>query len=82
MILKPGQTIALTLRGEVVEIVEKDGRRLARVAMRPYHFLDVPVGERGEEPHLGDTLRFDARLTIEAIHPDLAVDGEDPGTGR
>lgn len=82
MILQPGQTIALTLKGEVVEIVEKDGRRLARVVMRPYHFLDVPVGARGEEPHLGDTLRFDARLTIEAIHPDLVVDGEDPGAGR
>lgn len=82
MYLEPGRTIALTLTGEVVEIVETDGRRLARVVMRPYHFLDVPAGERGEEPHLGDTLRFDARLTIEAIHPDLATGGEDPGIGR
>lgn len=64
----------LRLEGEVVEILEEEGRRLARVRIEPRLMLDLAAsGIR--ELHLGDRLLIDGSLVINAVVPA-------PGIGR
>jgi len=64
----------LRLEGEVVEILEQEGRRLARVKIEPRSVLDLAAsGIR--ELHLGDRLMIDGSLVIDAVVPA-------PGIGR
>lgn len=64
----------LRLEGEVVEILEQEGRRLARVRIEPRSVLDLAAsGIR--ELHLGDRLMIDASLVINAVV-------QAPGIGR
>ena len=56
----------LRLEGEVVEILEGEGRRLARVRIEPRLMLDLAAnGIR--ELHLGDRLTIDGSLEISAV---------------
>jgi hypothetical protein len=56
----------LRLEGEVVEILEQQGRRLARVRIEPRSVLDLAAsGIR--ELHLGDRLMIDGSLVINAV---------------
>jgi hypothetical protein len=56
----------LRLEGEVVEILEGEGRRLARVRIEPRLMLDLAAsGIR--ELHLGDRLMIDGSLEISAV---------------
>lgn len=58
----------LRLEGEVVEILEEEGRRLARVRIEPRSVLDLAAsGIR--ELHLGDRLMIDGSLVINAVVP-------------
>ena len=58
----------LRLEGEVVEILEQHGRRLARVRLEPRSVLDLAAsGIR--DLHLGDRLLIDGSLVITAVVP-------------
>lgn len=80
MVFEPGRPGPLLLRGEVVEILEKAGQRLARIAVSPCQLLDVPT-RGGEEPRLGDAVLIEARITIEGIQSTPAA-GRDPWDWR
>ncbi|MFN8549420.1 MAG: hypothetical protein U0527_15965 [Candidatus Eisenbacteria bacterium] len=59
--------------GEVVEILEQDGRTQAGVASRPIRFVTVG-GADLPEPRLCDRVRIEAKITIESIGPDVESD--------
>ena len=66
MITGPEVSQPLKLEGEVVEILEQEGRRLARVRIEPRLMLDLAAsGIR--ELHLGDRLTIDGSLEISAV---------------
>ena len=69
MVLEEGVPQILSLQGEVVEIFEKDGQRLARVSVLSRNIIDV-AGESIREAHLGDRILIDAQVTIESIKPE------------
>ncbi len=57
---------ALSLEGEVVEIFEKGGQRLAKIMLRPRTVLDVAAGEI-VDVHLGDHVVISGLLTVETV---------------
>ncbi len=59
---------SLSFRGEVVEIFEKKGRRLARITNETHEKLDV-CAPGMDESHLGDKVVISARVTVEDIKP-------------
>ena len=69
MVLEPGKPGALTFRGEVVGIFEKQGLRLAKIKVETCSVLDI-AAECFEEAHLGDGVVIDARITIDDIKPE------------
>lgn len=60
----------LCLRGEVVQISERQGRRLIRVAVESGTILDVAV-DPPPDVHLGDHVLIDASLNIERLEADI-----------
>jgi len=70
MHIKPGQPQALSLRGEVVEILDRDGQRRAKVAVAAGTILDLALAPL-LDVHLGDHLLIDVSLRIERLAPDL-----------
>ncbi len=69
MVFEPGKNQPLSLRGEVVEIFEKQGQRYAKITINSRNILDVPAGSI-EEAHLGDHVIIDASVTIERVKPE------------
>ncbi len=69
MVLEEGKSQALSLQGEVVEILERQGQRLARISVLPQNIIDV-TGESIREAHLGDRVLIDAQVTIECVKPE------------
>ena len=70
MTAKSGASQRICLRGEVVEISERDGRRLMKITVEPHNLVDV-VAETLEHTHLGDRVRVEAQVRIERVGPDL-----------
>jgi predicted phosphatase len=69
MVLEEGKSKALSLKGEVVEILEKEGERLARISVFSWNIIDV-AGESIREAHLGDRVSIDAHVTIRCVKPE------------
>ncbi len=69
MVLEEGKSKSLSLQGEVVEILEKQGQRLARISVLSWNIIDV-VGDNIREAHLGDRVLIDAQVTIKGIRPE------------
>ncbi len=56
----------LSVEGEVVEILERDGRRVAKVMLKPRTVLNVTAGTI-REVHLGDRVVITGAITIERV---------------
>ena len=59
---QPGASIQF--EGEVIEVVERDGLRTARILIQPAVF-DLCLQE-GQDPHLGDMVQIRGRFAPEA----------------
>ena len=57
---KPHETL---LRGEVIQIFQEKGRRIAKIALGPRNYLEVPADSIAEA-HLGDAVVIQASTTI------------------
>jgi hypothetical protein len=58
------------LTGEVVEMYERDGKHLAKIALRA-GCIDVVI-DIDSDTHLGDTVAIDAGLSINKIETFLS----------
>ncbi len=67
--LVPGKPQTLSFRGEVVEVCERQGQRLARITIETRDMLDI-AARNIDDAHLGDRVLIDARVTIESIKPE------------
>jgi len=56
----------LSLRAEVVEILEREGRLIARVRVEPNSVLGLAANGM-VDLHLGDQLRIDGLLVVERV---------------
>jgi hypothetical protein len=70
MDVEPGGPQALSLRGEVVEILDRDGQRRVKVAVAAGTVLDLALAPL-LDVHLGDHLLIDVTLRIEHLVPEL-----------
>ncbi len=70
MLSEPGRPQALCLRGEVVQISEREGRRVVRVAVESGTILDVAL-DMPPDLHLGDHVLIDAFLRVERLEQDI-----------
>ena len=68
MVIEPGQTHLFSLPGEVVEIFEKEGHCLTKIALRHSELLDI-TAENLQDAHLGDRVIIEAKITIDRIRP-------------
>ncbi len=55
----------VSLEGEVVEILEQSGRRLAKIAVSGPVMLEVANGGTGREIHLGDRVVVHGFMGVE-----------------
>jgi hypothetical protein len=62
----------LLLRGEVIEVSQKAGRRTLTVALEP-HSLVASSGVP-EDTHLGDHVRVEAEIRVVNVAPELPPD--------
>jgi hypothetical protein len=69
MVLEPGKPQTLRFRGEVVEIFEAEGARLAKIKMDAFDVLEIAAECLGET-HLGDSMAIEAKVTIDQIKPE------------
>lgn len=81
MIFEPGKPLTVILHGGVVEILERDGRRLARIVVDPQPILDVAAAGL-DEARLGDRVVIDASVTIQSVTPESVAPPFDGGRGR
>jgi hypothetical protein len=81
MVIEPGQTHLLSLPGEVVEIYEREGHCLTKIALKHSNLLDF-TAENLQYAHLGDRVVIDARITIERIRPQEFDDNPGPDLAR
>jgi hypothetical protein len=65
----------LRVRGEVVETFEKDGRRFARIVLKP-GCIEACI-DTLEETHLGDQVLVDLDITVLRIQPEDTVAGSE-----
>jgi len=56
----------VALRGEVVQIFERDGERLVKLVVREPSVADLVVA-MPEDVHLGDQVAIEARIVLNAI---------------
>jgi hypothetical protein len=63
----------LRVRGEVGETFEKDGRRFARIVLKP-GCIEACIDTLGET-HLGDQVLVDLDITVLQIQPEDAAAG-------
>jgi hypothetical protein len=56
----------LSLEGEVIEIFERAGHRVARVRLAPQTTVDVPAASLGDL-HLGDRVAVSGSLAIDRV---------------
>lgn len=55
----------LSLTGEVVEIYEKDGLKVAKIRFNP-GFVEIPINDL-RDPHLNDKITINSIIQIERI---------------
>jgi hypothetical protein len=67
----------LLLRGEVIEVSHRAGRRTLTVALEP-HSLVASTGVP-EDTHLGDHVRVEAEVRVVNVAPELPPDRRDVG---
>ena len=67
----------LSLRGEVVEISERGGRRRLKVTVEPHNLVDVPVDELSDA-HLGDRVRVEVEVRVERVREEAVPSLEPP----
>jgi hypothetical protein len=67
----------LLLRGEVIEVSQRAGRRTLTVALEP-HSLVASTGVP-EDTHLGDHVRVEAEIRVVNVAPELPPDRRDSG---
>ena len=60
---------AWVLPGQVIGLFERDGRRVARVALRPGTAVEVESGVI-PEVRLGDPVLVEARVVASSVRPD------------
>ena len=65
----------LLLRGEVIEVSHRAGRRTLTVALEP-HTLVASNGVP-EDTHLGDHVRVEAEIRVVSVAPELPPDRRD-----
>lgn len=65
-------TQTLLLRGEVIEVSQRSGRRYLTVALEP-HNLVASAGVP-EDTHLGDHVRVEAEIRVTSVAPELPPD--------
>jgi len=70
MHIESGPPQALSLRGEVVEILDRDGQRRVKVAVAAGTILDLALAPL-LDIHLGDRVLIGVSLRIERLAPDL-----------
>jgi hypothetical protein len=70
-----GQSQKLILYGEVVEIYEKGGLRLAKISVKPCNILAV-AAQNIREAHLGDKVVIDASITVDQIRDEVAGEAD------
>jgi hypothetical protein len=77
--MTPGRTHnqRLTLRGEVVEISEREGRRRLKITVEPHNLVDVPVDELGDA-HLGDFVHVQVEVKVERLLEERVQSSEPP----
>jgi hypothetical protein len=56
----------VAMEGEIVEIFERAGRRLARIVLMPQIVCEVAAEDFGDA-HLGDRVVVNGRVTIEQV---------------
>jgi hypothetical protein len=81
MAIEPGQTHQLSLPGEVVEIFEKEGNCLTKIALRHSNLLDI-TAENLQDAHLGDRVIIEAKITIDRIRSQDLNDHLEPDFGK
>ena len=64
--IDPQPEATLVLRGEVVQIFERHGQRLVKLAIRKPRAADLVVA-MPEDVHLGDEVAIEARIALSAI---------------
>ena len=62
----------LVFQGEVIEIVERGGKKMMKVNLLPCT-IDLPLS-MPDEPHLGDPLHVDATVMITGVEPVIFID--------
>lgn len=55
----------LSLTGEVVEIYEKDGQKVAKIRFNP-GFVEIPIDDL-RDTHLNDKITINSKIKIERI---------------
>jgi len=63
---EPAAGRAMSLAGEVVEIFERGGRRVARVRLEPATIVDIPAESLGDV-HLGDRIVVSGSIAISDV---------------
>lgn len=65
----------VSLEGEIVEIFEREGLRLARIVLNPRIVCEV-TAQGFDDAHLGDRVLVEGRVTIEhvAAFPPLHIE--------
>ena len=70
MLVEPGRPQTLSLRGEVVEILDREGQRRFKVAVESGTILDLALAQL-PDVHLGDHVLIGVSLRVERLEPDL-----------
>ena len=74
---EPGGRQALSLEGEVVEIFERAGQRVAKIMLKPRTVLNV-TALRLSDVHLGDRVVVTGSIEIEDVSAGLGTNRAEP----
>jgi len=66
------ETQTLQLRGEVIEVSQRGGRRTLTVVLEPHSL--VAASGVPEDTHLGDHVRVEAEIRVVNVSPELPPD--------
>ena len=62
------------MRGEVIQIFQEGGQRIAKIAIGPRNYVDV-AADSLPEAHLGDPVVIEASFTISKLELDPETQG-------
>jgi hypothetical protein len=72
MHVESGRPQVLSLRGEVIEILDREGRRRIKVAVESGTILDLAFAAL-PDVHLGDHVLIGVSMCVERLEPDLGT---------